>query len=256
MKIKDKVLNMAAVRFKSLLTLAVLTIFILITMATSISDNGSQLTPKSEIGNLNGPSSQNYTVGDVVNGSIMMIVVLGWDYIEGDEALTKGKKYVAVDLVLKSNSPKKEFPEYSINLIDEAGNTYQTDEAKTFKKNPGINFCSGIYPRETQRGKLCFQVLEESNSFLLALNENSYSSSREALIDLGLRSRAIDLPSELTKLEGDYAIGDIIEYQNESLVLSGWRFSQGSEGSRPENGTKLIVIDLLIINNGESNLEF
>jgi hypothetical protein len=205
----------------------------------------------------NDSNESNYGIGDIVHSHDLTIVVLGWNFVEPEQILsTQANKIVAVDIIMIDDGPDVSYPIYQLDLIDDGGENYEVDVGTTYKQNKNNHFDGGVFPGETVRGTLIFQVPEQSKGYALALRESPQSSNADVFISLGQESVALNPPAEMIRMQGKYGMGEIIELKDQSLAVLGWRISPGSEGSKPHQGMKLLVIDILHINSGNTTLEF
>lgn len=231
--------------FNSIIFLMAIIIFIFMPVALAENANIIEL------------SETNYTIGEIVHCGNIALAILGWDLIDqSDFSPARDNKTISIDVVFIGKGPDTEYPIYYLDLIDDSGGSYEVDIDATSNENKDIHFHGEVFPGEITRGKLAFQVSEQSKEYVLAIKEYPHSSNADVFVVLGQHPIATDPPVELMRSQKIYKMGEIIESQDESLVVLGWRISSGSEGYRPDIGRKLLVLDVLHINSGKKALTF
>ena len=196
-----------------------------------------------------------FQVGDVILAGDLVMSVLGWNTTSerGMSTAGPGNVYVMVDLVLINRGRQlQDIHIFSMVLQDESGETYRL-AGKVYP----VVFDLSLNPGEQTRGLIPIEVPESSRGLQFHYQPYVDGEEVEIVVDLGPEPVALDLPEALSIPEAHvHALGEEIPYGDVAVTVMGWRLSQGNENARPAEGTKLVVVDVLVVNKGNEAFRF
>lgn len=212
-----------------------------------------QITPMSPIGTPYKTGVSHFQVGDVIQAGDFTMSLLGWNTSSTDGKGFKadpGNVFVLIDFVLINRGNQLlDINEFSMKLLDEHGEKY--------RKHPSSYFDRSFNPNEQVRGIIPIEVPESLRNLQFIYQPVVKEAEVEIVVDLGPEPISFDLPDELQIPEMQaYSIGEDISYSDVEVTVLGWRLSQGNENDKPAEGTKLIVVDLLIMNKGNERFRY
>jgi hypothetical protein len=185
-----------------------------------------------------------------------LLIVLGWDQPPGGDFNPpgEGKEYLVVDLML-ANQGENSFsvsPAFQMSLKDETGQKYNLNgKANTAS---GANPPRGeINPGEVIRGKVGFQVKEESRSYQFVY-EDKLVGFGEVTVNLGSQPISMNPPTDL-----DLAYTQEVFQTGEEILISDLQVSvlgvsrpDGNNLVKPREDYQFLVVDVTIENKGNS----
>ena len=201
---------------------------------------------------------QKYQIGDIVQAGDMVLVVLGWEKVEGNQ-FTKpeaGKEFIAVDLLLvnRGEEPVSVSSLLQMYLKDETGQKYEPDlEAQTVV---GSAPEGEISPGERIRGKIGFQVPQDVGALTFVYDVDVFGTGK-VFVDLGKEPKLVEPPAALEG-EGEtqlYQVGDQIQIGDLILTVNGVDYPAGDEFNKPEQGKKFVVVDVTLDNQGNEAIQ-
>lgn len=216
-------------------------------------DVDAQMPPSPPIGTPYQMGDIPFQVGDVIRAGDLVMSVLGWSTSPTRELRTAdpGNVYVMTDFVLINRGEQLlDIHIFLMVLLDENGVIYRLPgkimDAFDLSLNPG----------EQVRGLIPIEVPESSRGLQFVYQPYGEEAEVDIVVDLGPEPIALDFPEELHILETHvHSIGEEISYGEVTVTVLGWRLSQGNENGRPAEGTKLVVVDALIVNKGSEALK-
>ncbi len=189
-------------------------------------------------------------MGDVISLGDWTLAVLGWStspQLKGFSA-DAGKKYALVDVFLFNRGPRQTNQENGTRLRDAAGQEYGF--------NGPSPFSAYFKPGEKARGLIPIQIPQASNPAVF-MYRMSDSNQDYVSIDLGAAPVSLDLPAELRLAKADSAdMGQALTRGDITFAVVGWRLSEGNAQSKPAPGTKLVVADVIVRNQGKAAMDF
>ena len=208
----------------------------------------------------NSQVGQVHEVGDIIGAGNTILVVLGWDLYPGGSQFPpqEGFKHLAVDIMLanQGNDPFEFSPGNSMTVKDLSGNVYYMNSISgyiTGRDSPD----GEMIPGEILRGMVGFQVPEDQVEFVLIL-EPDQDDLGEISVNLGSTPQFLDPPLDLDlELQQKiYQLGDSAEILGQVIQVIGVTYPADEEITRPQEGYKSIVVEILIENQGDKTLYF
>lgn len=194
-----------------------------------------------------------FQVGDVIQAGDLVMSVLGWSTspTSGLSTADPGNVYVMIDLVLINRGGQLlDIHFFPMDLMDENGVMY-------YLSGHISAFDLSLNPGEQVRGLIPIEVAESSRGLQFLYHPYVDEAEADIVVDLGPEPIALDFPEELYIPETHvHSIGEEISYGEVTVTVLGWRLSQGNENDRPAEGTKLVVVDVLIVNKGSEALKY
>lgn len=198
---------------------------------------------------------ETFAVGDVVSIGDMVLVVLGWEEIAGDQfnQPAEGQKFVAIDVLLVNQGTQSTAVSslMQMELRDATAQRYTVDimaNAATGASSPE----GEISPGERVRGKVGFQVPQDATGLQFVFDADFWGTGK-VFVDLGDEPHAVEVPAEVAGQAEQvmYEVGDIVEMGDIALVVLGWESPAGDQFIAPETGMRFALIDLVFVNQGE-----
>jgi hypothetical protein len=198
-----------------------------------------------------------YAVGDVIEISDMVFVVLGWDSPSGDEfnAPDAGKRFVVVDVLLvnQGSTGTTVSSMAQMWLKDETGQKYSPDLSASVAADRDSPE-GEILPGERVRGAVGFQVPEDAGVLTFVFDAEMFGLGK-LFVGLPLEPIVLEPPAELggETEQATYEVGELVEIANAVIAVLGWESPPGDEFSSPDPGKRFVVVDVLVVNKGQSS---
>ena len=195
---------------------------------------------------------ESYSVGDVIDISDFVMVVLGWDILPANEFAEpdEGNQFVAVDLLLvnQTDSPVSVSTLLQMFLKDATSQKYNVDLFAQMAAEGG-SLDGELAAGERLRGKVGFQVPENATGLEFEFDPNLLGSGK-VFVRLGGSPISIEPPSKLAGevAQETFKPGDIVDIGDFVLIVNSAEFSEGSDFAEPAEGKKFIVVDLTLEN--------
>ena len=214
-------------------------------------------TPLSPVASPTMQRLQKFQIGDVIQAGDLLLVVLGWEKVEGDE-FTKpeeGKEFIAVDLIIanQGSKPTSISTLLQMYLKDETGQKYDPDlMAQTVV---GSAPEGEISPGEQIRGRVGFQIPKDIGPLIFVFDVDVFGTGK-VFVDLGSKPGMVEPPANLVS-QGQisvYKVGDQVQIGNLILTVNGVSYPKGDQFNKPKEGYKFVVVDLTIENTGTESV--
>lgn len=201
---------------------------------------------------------ETYKIGDLIEINNHTMVVLGWEDIPAGDFLTPeaGNKFVAVEMFIANNSQDSISISslLQMTLKDEADRSYDIDFSAASEIKDG-SVDGSLVPGEKVRGKVGFQVPEESQNLQFVFDASIFGSGKMN-VDLGTSPVSVQPPADLTgpsSLE-TFNIGDVVAFENTSLTVNEFSYATGSQFNEPEEGYKYLLVDITVENTSSETI--
>lgn len=223
------------------------------TMTASASVESTQASQATEQA-AQATSPQNYKVGDVVGIGDLSLVVLGWNWTEGNDFAKPeaGNKFLAVEMLVVNKGEKADSIStlMQMSLKDQTSQKYSVDLLAA--SAAGADSPEGeIAPGERLRGKVWFQVPEGATGLVFVFDADIFGRGK-IFVDLGSEPVSLEPPAELAgeTAQTTYKIGDVVKIGDLSLTMNGVSTPAGDSFARPDPGNKFVVVDMTLENRG------
>lgn len=194
---------------------------------------------------------ENYNVGDIVKIGDVILVVLGWEDLAGNDFAKPddGKKFIAVEIVIVNNT-KSSLSISSLlqmTLKDETGQKYEPDFSATTlaKSSPD----GELAPGEKKRGQIGFQVPADVKGMVFVFDESLFGAGK-VFVAMGDSPAIVEAPAEIMGETNQeiFKVGETVNIQNVNLTVNSISNPDGNEFTKPEDGKKFLVVDVTIEN--------
>ncbi len=193
-----------------------------------------------------------FTVGDVVTIGDSVLVVLGWEEVEGDQIIQpdEGNRFIAVELILvnQGTGATSISTVLQMTVKDSSAQTYNAELfAPTSDGQSGVD--GELSPGERVRGKVAFQVPIDAQGLQFVYDESMFGAGR-VFVDLGSTPIILEPPTEIAgeTEQQIFEIGEVVSIGDSLLTVLGWEELQADDFSQPSEGNKFIAVDLLLVN--------
>jgi hypothetical protein len=200
-----------------------------------------------------------YQVGDLIAIQDQIMMVLGWEIIPGDKFFTPdlGTLFMAVDLILVNTGSE---PIIISTLLQTVLTGMQAGELEEFswslkaQANTKGGLIDGyLLPGERVRGKISFQVPEEVEDLVFTYTP-VFLQKEQVTIGLGPDPVRVSPPAALPGERElvTYPLNEAVEINGLTLTVNQVFEPDASTIFKPSDGYKFIVVDLTVINQGET----
>ncbi|NOZ71637.1 MAG: DUF4352 domain-containing protein [Chloroflexi bacterium] len=201
---------------------------------------------------------ETYKVGDVISIGNMVMVVLGWETVDGDEfnKPDEGKRFIAVDVLFVNQGTKADSIStmLQMGLKDDTGQKYSVDlMAQVAASSSSVD--GEISPGERLRGKVGFQVPQDASGLVFVFDADVFGTGK-VFVELGPKPVSLQPPKGVLGEEKQttFAIGDVIEVGDLVVIVNNVAFPPGDEFNKPDKDNKFVVVDLTLKNNGSKSV--
>ena len=203
-----------------------------------------------------------HNVGDVIESTNYVFIILGWEFVSGDDAPAEGKKYIAVDMLLvnKQKLPEEIKIAEMVRLVDDTGQRYLISEDATYAAKGagiyGINVDGELAAGDKVRGKVGFQVPENSSGLQLDFTVQSDWSIPSVI--LGSEPVTVEPPSEIPGVipQEAYKIGEEIDIKNATFTINTVSHNSGDDFGQPDPTTKYLAVEMTLSNKSAETIFF
>lgn len=195
---------------------------------------------------------QSYKVGDIVGIGDLSLVVLGWNWVEGNDFAEPdaGNKFLAVEMLLVNKGQKADSISslLQMSLKDETGQKYNVDLMAN-SATGGSSPEGEIAPGERLRGKVGFQVPEGASGLVFVFDADIFGKGK-VFVDLGKDPVSMEPPAQLAgeTAQTTYRIGDVVKIGDINLTISGVSTPAGESFAQPSQGNKFLVVYMTLEN--------
>lgn len=199
-----------------------------------------------------GPTT--FQVGDIVEIEDLVLAVLGWDYIEGDQfnQPDEGQQFIAVEMVLVNQGDDSETLSSFLHMSLRDGTGQKYDPDLLAGSAAGSSAPEGeVSPGERVRGKIGFQVPQDVGALTFVFDASVFGTGK-VFVELGVEPVTLEPPTELPgeQVQETHAVGEPVEVGDLTVTVNEVTYPAGDDFNQPKEGNKFVVVDLTLQNRG------
>lgn len=197
-----------------------------------------------------------FKVGDAVKIGDSVLMVIGWNEVEGDQfnKPDSGNKFIAVDLLIVNTSSSSAYISSLLqaSLKDDTGQKYDVDLlASSAAKKDGPD--GELAPGERVRGTVGFQVPQDAKGLQFVFDASVFGIGK-VFVTLGDTPTAVEPP---VKLEGEteqaaFNVGEAVQVGTLSITVNEVKLVEGNQFAKPAEGHQFLMVDVTLENTGSA----